>query len=124
MTKNIKEKLAFSWGILGACAIALSSCATNANEQVIPITVLSDPPGARIESNGQFIGTTPLKTEIHRYKDLRTGEWSGLAINAFPTKPGQCTQHKYFPEDVPMATQMFFDMGLCPVAPMKHRSSG
>lgn len=118
------EKKIISWSVVGSCAWLLSACATTPNDQTIPIAVVSDPPGARIEANGQFIGTTPLKTEIHRYKNINTGQWAGLAINAFPTRPGQCTQHKVFPENAPMATNMYFDMSLCPVAPSKARSSG
>lgn len=110
--------------LLGACSCLLAACSSVSTEQKVPIVVDSDPPGARVEANGQFIGTTPLKTEIHRYKNPQTGDWSGFAITAFPTQPGQCSQKKVFPENAPMATHMYFDMSLCPYTSSSSRSAG
>jgi hypothetical protein len=124
MARKRNEIKTAAWGVLGACSWLVLSCASATREQKVPITVVSDPPGARVEANGQYIGNTPLKTEIHRYKNPDTGAWYGLAINAFPTRPGQCSQQKVFPENAPMATHLYFDMSLCPVAPAKPRSAG
>ncbi|MFL5812589.1 MAG: PEGA domain-containing protein [Bdellovibrionia bacterium] len=124
MARTANRTKPTAWSSLCACTWLLVSCATATREQKIPITVVSDPPGARVEANGQFIGNTPLKTEIHRYRNPETGAWYGFAINAFPTRPGQCSQQKVFPENTPMATHMYFDMSLCPVAPARPRSAG
>jgi hypothetical protein len=87
--------------------------------------VISNPPGARVEANGQYLGITPLKTQIHRYKNPQSGAWYGLAITAFPTQAGECSQKKVFPENSPMATHMYFDMKLCPYgSTTKPRSTG
>lgn len=124
MVRKMDRMEVVAWSLFSACAWLLSACASTPRDQTIPIEVVSDPPGARVEANGQYIGSTPLKTEIHRYKNPETGSWYGLAITAFPTQTGQCSQQKVFPENAPMATHMYFDMHLCPYGSVRPHSAG
>jgi hypothetical protein len=70
----------------------------------------SDPPGARIEINNQYVGTTPLRVNIPRLKS----DWSTISvtIRANPISPGQQVQTKYIGSDESTPTHVFFDMNL------------
>lgn len=96
--------------VLGAC-IALSGCATLPKANPSGKTLIeSDPPGARIEINSQYVGTTPLRADIPRFdSDLDT---IPVTIVASPVIPGQQVQTKYIGFNEPTPTHVFFDMNL------------
>ena len=96
---------------LGVC-MALSGCATTlptANPSG-RILIESDPPGARIEINNQYVGTTPLRVDIPR----RDAQWDPISVTiiANPIVPGQQVQTKYIGPNEPTPTHVFFDMNL------------
>ncbi len=119
---------------LTGCALwllTLSGCAINSQDlQGISheTEIASDPPGARIEINNEYIGTTPMKLVIpRRYQSEFLGWINGgtritamepLRIVAYPVAPGQYTQMKYIGNE-PTPWRLFFDMHLEP-APGRH----
>ena len=99
------------------CAAVLYGCAasfTAVSEGTVGATlILSDPPGARIEINDDYIGETPL------YVKFSTGTTHGrfidaMIVRALPIGAGQYTQTKnLYGKKAPR--KMLFDMGLKPV---------
>ena len=111
--------------------MALSGCAVNSQDlQGIAheTEITSDPPGARIEINNEYLGTTPMKLVIpRRYQSEFLGLINGgtritavapLRIVAYPVSPGQYTQTKYVGNE-PTPWRIFFDMHLEP-APQRN----
>lgn len=78
------------------------------------IEIISEPPGAKIEWNNEFIGTTPLKKIING-----TGGFGRFIIKAYPISGGQYVQTKILTSmyDNPLPRKIYFDMNLAPVAP-------
>jgi hypothetical protein len=74
------------------------------------IEILSDPPGARIEINDEFMGEAPVTVTVHR--KMRWGVMEDLRVNALPKGIG-CAQHKDIASLQPTPKKMFFDTGLC-----------
>ena len=70
----------------------------------------SEPPGARIEIGGQYVGTTPVRVNIPRVSIHQTG--NNVVVVANPIKPGQQVQRKVIAYDETTPTHMFFDMNL------------
>jgi len=80
------------------------------------IEIISDPPGAVIEVNQDYVGKAPCTIEVRSswegtFKRLRT------TIAAIPTKPGQWRQEKSFwggssvnPDPIPH--RLYFNMNL------------
>ena len=107
--------------ILSVCMALCSGCATspmatptaNPNGQTL---IESDPPGARIEINNQYVGTTPLRVDIPRRSDFNwdSMEWDTISVKiiAYPIFHGQQVQVKYIGYDEPTPTHVFFDMNL------------
>lgn len=81
------------------------------NSQVIT-EIISEPPGARIEINSQYVGDTPLKIHIFRAFNGLMNWWDGFTITATPIYVGQRVQRKYVSSDEPTPTRVFFDMRL------------
>jgi hypothetical protein len=87
------------------------------------VEVLSEPPGARIEVNGNYIGDTPITTTLQCSPDGRFLEHT--TIRALPTVPGDYVQSKFFYGGFSYSHQLnnsipsrvFFDMRLGPVSP-------
>lgn len=92
--------------------LLISGCATlpkaNPNGQTL---IESDPPGARIEINNQYVGTTPIRVDIPR---INPDTWmnNSITIIANPVMPGQQVQTKYIGIDDPTPSHIFFDMNL------------
>jgi PEGA domain len=104
--------------------------------QIAPTTerqveILSEPPGARIEVNDNYIGDTPITTTFQCDTDSRFIE--NTRIRALPTQPGHYVQSKLFfggyltharfaanytPSTLndKIPARIFFDMGLGPVS--------
>lgn len=106
----------------------VAGCATttpsNYNEWVYPTLIESEPPGVRIEVNGEYVGITPLRMELPRaYRYgwvglLRGGNaitWvDSMVVKAYPNNPGHYTQVKYIKANQYPPRQMHFDMRLKP----------
>jgi hypothetical protein len=78
--------------------------------------VISQPPGARIELNGGFMGETPLSIKVPCTNDERFLEF--VTIRALPTVEGHYTQTKFFSggntvlQNDHVPATIFFDMRL------------
>lgn len=95
---------------LGVC-VALSGCATLPTANPSGKTLIeSDPPGARIEINNQYVGNAPLRVNIPRLNSVL--DPISVTIIANPIIPGQQVQAKYIGIDEPTPTHVFFDMNL------------
>jgi len=70
------------------------------------IDVTSDPPGARIDWDGEYVGTTPLK----RVLNGRKGIAATTVVTAHAVSEGQCCQTKHFDADVALPNQIHFDL--------------
>ena len=83
--------------------------------------VVSQPPGARIELNGDFMGETPLSIKVPCTMEERFLE--PVSIRALPNTGGHYVQSKMFWGGNPMGpidrvpTTIFFDMRLGPSNP-------
>ena len=116
--------------LLGA-ALLLAGCATSSgtaeNAEQGPdgtiayyVDVESSEPGAKIETNGDYIGPAPLRLKIWGDKDgtfHNFGSYS-YTIRAYPVRPGQQIQTKEFrtggwftPEDM-IPKRVYFDFGV------------
>lgn len=107
--------------------VLISGCATGANIKVVSsltnksTEIISDPVGARIEINGEYIGETPVIVEINRYcNDLVGAEYCNVTISAIPRVRGQYTQSKFFNYSVRIPKKIFFDMHLEPTSPKQQ----
>jgi len=127
----MKITLALSFIVVLAVSF-LSGCATvmkpsNYSQWFYPTYIESEPSGARIEVNNEYIGKTPLtkilpRTYRYQFKGLLFGgnqitTLGSVAITAYPVKPGQQTQTKYIGSDQAMPRHIFFDMSLVPANP-------
>jgi len=91
-------------------------------EETITVEIISNPPGANIEVNNDYIGKTPCAVSLPaNYK----GEFTrNTIVQALPVIGGQYTQQKSFiggyddfiANDV-IPKRIFFDMNLQPVQP-------
>lgn len=77
------------------------------------VEIISDPPGAKIEWNNDYIGTTPVR----RILNGDVGLLASTTIKAYPVTPGQCVQTKYIPGDQIFPHTIYFDMSLRPIQP-------
>ncbi len=105
-----------------AIALAWTSCSSPGitGRSTKQVQILSEPPGARIEINGDYVGDAPLTVTIPTFRGRFT---ETTKIRALPTKPGQYTQLKFFnggytmiPNDA-VPSRIFFDMRLGPASP-------
>jgi len=106
--------------MLWACATDRTQGPTSQSVQII-----SSPPGARIEVNGNYVGDAPGTIEIPSFGDGRFRERT--IIRAIPTRDGDYTQTKVFfgyaafdnpylvSDRIPQ--RIFFDMRLRPANP-------
>lgn len=94
----------------------------------VKVEIISEPVGARIEVNDNYVGDTPITVEI-----LQDGGYftRNTVIRASPTEGGDYVQTKYFSGSMPDAwhpetvgaerdqipSRIFFDMRLGPVTP-------
>ncbi len=81
-----------------------------------PLEITSEPPGAKIEINGEYIGETPWSGTFRR--GMNYGIWENVMIKAFPVSPGQHVQIKFIPATQhTMPSRVYFNMNLVPVTP-------
>jgi hypothetical protein len=83
------------------------------------VQIISEPPGARIEINGNYIGDAPLFTTIR--KDSRYQRfYSSTVIRAYPKGDGYVQTKNFAPgtlEGFYLPDRIFFDTNLHPVYP-------
>lgn len=74
------------------------------------IEIISDPPGAKIEWNNEYLGEAPLEQVL-------TGDMgflTSIMVIANPVYPGQYVQHKLLTGDKPIPKRIYFNMSLIP----------
>ena len=75
------------------------------------IEIISDPPGARIEVNGDYIGDAPMKYLVQFSDDLSV--WPKTTrILAYPAVDGQYLQHKLYTGGQDLPGRVLFVMSL------------
>lgn len=75
------------------------------------INIISDPPGAKIEWDGDLIGTTPYKYIVTG----RRGKGSGITVvKAYPIKEGQYLQTKFLYPNAFLPKTIYFNLNLRP----------
>ncbi len=65
-------------------------------EKLLISTFISNPPGARIEIDGEYIGKTPITIEWPRSYQDGSRFNDEITIKAFPSGPRQFQQKKFF----------------------------
>lgn len=78
--------------------------------------IVSDPPGAKIEINSEYVGEAPLTLHIQRLTNS-IGWWESFSITAIPTQPGQYVQRKFINIDQRTPQKVYFNMYLGPATP-------
>jgi hypothetical protein len=73
-----------------------------------PVTIISDPPGAKIEVNGEYWGETPLQSNV-----WYSGSWWVMRIVAYPVVPGQYSHSKVIMVP-PIPRTIYFNMNMKP----------
>jgi PEGA domain-containing protein len=108
--------------LIVAVAFAGASCSSLglSGRSTKQVQILSEPPGARIEINGGYVGDAPVTVTI---PTLRGWFTQITTIRALPTRPGQYVQSKVFqggfttiPNDA-VPSRVFFEMRLGPASP-------
>jgi PEGA domain len=84
------------------------------------IEIISDPPGARIEVNQDYVGDAPITVTVPQQDNCFKDQ---TVIRAVPTQAGDYTQTKFFNGPIPnfrqgdpIPSRILFDMRLGPVA--------
>ncbi|MFO1461930.1 MAG: PEGA domain-containing protein [Verrucomicrobiota bacterium] len=104
--------------------ILLFGCATPPEKEHQVVTeIISEPPGARIEVNGNYIGEAPVTTRIRHHPSDRV-VMGKVVIRALPRSEGQYVQEKVFqgpeypfdPHHDVVPERVFFDMKLKPAS--------
>jgi hypothetical protein len=121
------------WMSAMAMALALAGCGytrawaprqfmppMNFSEWFPTTVIVSEPPGARVEVNGAYVGTTPLSVVIPRpyetgWGGMRGGgrqvTWIGpVQVAVIPEDPTLRPQRTVLPADVPAPEHLAFDM--------------
>lgn len=88
------------------------------------LIVESEPPGAKIEINGEYLGTAPGSLGFDGWPDRTIPNWPhGTTIKALPSESGYYTQIMWFYPSggpvtgKPIPKRIFFDMRLKSVQP-------
>ncbi|MBL7131369.1 MAG: PEGA domain-containing protein [Candidatus Omnitrophica bacterium] len=95
----MRRRINITLGIT-CCLFLIFSCGCAITSELIcgPIEteILSDPDGAKIEINNEYMGTTPLKVTLERECDWYSYHRARkpIVIKAEPVKSGQFTQYK------------------------------
>lgn len=86
---------------------------SNTPLQPVTIRIVSDPPGARIEINEDYIGDAPLDWVAKTNPNYNPGTFMiDYTIRALPTMPGHFVQEKQFKGGDYMPKTILFVMGL------------
>ena len=78
-------------------AVILTGCATTSSEDrnFKTVSIISDPPGAKIEVNGSYIGQAPITTKVKCWPDDKVVVGT-LTVKALPSGANQYLQQKVF----------------------------
>jgi len=119
------------FGLILCVCLLTSGCATTSiaerMEETYTFEIISEPSGAKIEINGNYIGETPLEytvtcdidTDFYQMGMLRYRD-TVLNIYAYPMGPGYVSQskrlviHPLKKETIP--EKVYFDMSLRPIS--------
>lgn len=91
-------------------AVILTSCSSTKM-----VRVISDPPGAHVSVNGNYIGQTPLEAKVEDGASgkfwLGTNKFNTIEVNpaSHSTKAGQCGQMRQF-SGTDLPDSVFFNM--------------
>ncbi|MBT7188369.1 PEGA domain-containing protein [Candidatus Bathyarchaeota archaeon] len=78
--------------------------------------IISDPPGAKIEINHEYVGDAPVSFHIEAQTSMPHGQITeDVVIVAYPTEDGQYTQIKNL-RGVKIPKRIYFNMSLKPVS--------
>ena len=77
------------------------------------VEIISEPPGAKIEWDNEYIGEAPVK----RVCTGKVGVLVTMIIKAYPISPGQDVQTKILYGNSPIPRKIYFDMRLKKVYP-------
>ena len=83
------------------------------------VQIISDPPGARIEINGNYIGDAPLVTKIRKDEQYERF-YESTVIRAYPKGAGYVQTKNFAPgtsEGLNLPDRIFFDTNLRPTYP-------
>lgn len=94
--------------------LGLASCAQQPPAQPVYqyIQITSNPPGASIEINGNYVGKAPLKAQSPRgwYQVGNNAILMDMTIVAYPTQEGHYVQRKHYTHEMQTPTSVYFDM--------------
>jgi PEGA domain len=101
--------------VISACTAAQPNSSASVKPTPSPTTkalqILSDPPGARIEINDNYVGETPITVQISLWG---AGFTKATSIRAIPVVGGQYLQSKFFSAKDEVPDRIFFEMNLGP----------
>jgi hypothetical protein len=96
---------------LKVASVTATPATVSATPAYLPkeIEVLSDPPGARIEVNDDYVGDAPLNVKVAEVNGTFS---TATVIKALPTVGGDWTQSKYFESGHVVPSRILFQMDL------------
>ncbi len=99
--------------LVAAAALVLlgSGCAPT---RYVVTRIETQPPGARIEVNGRYLGAAPVDVTLPQTPNRHKLK-AEVVIVALPSEPGQNTQTKVLRRHVEAPDRVFFDMTLSAV---------
>jgi PEGA domain len=113
----MKTKLA----VVGLLVLGMVGCSANATHQnasaveALPLTqkisIISDPPGAHIDINNNYVGDAPIEADW--YPHWLMGSHDPLVITATPREAGYVQRKEFGPFD-PAPDRVRFQMNLQP----------
>lgn len=82
--------------------------------------IISNPPGAKIEINDEYVGDTPIFVKLPRISRRSGNIYEKISVKAYPSQPGQYTQKKLIDTRRRVPARLLFDMNLEPVQPTQR----
>lgn len=80
---------------------------------IYTIKIISDPPGARIEVDNDYVGDAPIEIQVEGTENRTFANWfHATNISAIPIHPGQSVQTKTFYQSDKIPNTILFDMNL------------
>ena len=103
------------WAMLALTAAALSACVTAWYLQFDDLNIVSNPPGARIELNNEYVGRTPL-TIRHRRGGVH-GQANRLTIRALHPSLPDCAESRVIGPGDRTPGLVYFELSPCAARP-------
>lgn len=102
--------------LISASILLISACTHGPYRDENNVTITSDPPGAMITIGGNYVGKTPLTTDMWRINKSTYGAawYSDIHVEALPSVAGDCRQNQTIFSSASLPTRMHFVMSLCP----------